>query len=144
MSDDAASARLDLLVNIDVDDLARGIAFYTSAFGLRVGRRFVEPAVELLGAACRLYLLEKKAGSPATASAASSPRHYERHWTPVHVDLVVPDIEPALERAVQAGATIEQPIDDTPYGRIAMIADPFGHGWCLLELNAQGYDADGI
>ena len=30
----------DILVNIDVDDLARAEAFYTNAFGLRPGRRF--------------------------------------------------------------------------------------------------------
>lgn len=29
-----------ILANIDVDDLARGMQFYCSAFGLRIGRRF--------------------------------------------------------------------------------------------------------
>jgi catechol 2,3-dioxygenase-like lactoylglutathione lyase family enzyme len=29
-----------MLVNIDVDDLERGIRFYTEALGLRVERRF--------------------------------------------------------------------------------------------------------
>jgi hypothetical protein len=28
-----------------------------------------------------------------------------------------------------------------PYGRIAMIADPFRHGLCLIEFNGAGYDA---
>jgi catechol 2,3-dioxygenase-like lactoylglutathione lyase family enzyme len=40
---------MDLLVNIDVDDLAKAIAFYEKALGLRVGRRF-EFGVELKGA----------------------------------------------------------------------------------------------
>ncbi len=30
---------------------------------------------------------------------------------------------------------------DAPYGRIAMLADPFGHGFCLLQFSARGYDA---
>ncbi len=30
---------------------------------------------------------------------------------------------------------------DAPYGRIAMLADPFGHGFCLVQFNRQGYDA---
>jgi len=34
-----------LLVNIDVDDLQRGVAFYTEALGLHVGRRFGAVAV---------------------------------------------------------------------------------------------------
>ena len=31
---------MDFLVNIDVNDLDRAIAFYTHAFDLKVGRRF--------------------------------------------------------------------------------------------------------
>jgi hypothetical protein len=30
---------------------------------------------------------------------------------------------------------------DAPYGRLAMFADPFGHGFCLIEFNEAGYDA---
>ena len=44
-------------------------------------------------------------------------------------------------RAVGAGAKLEAPAKDTAYGRIAMLADPFGHGFCLLQFNQQGYDA---
>ena len=50
-------------------------------------------------------------------------------------------MDDAVARAVAAGATLEAPASDTPYGRIAMLGDPFGHGFCLLQFNAQGYDA---
>ena len=40
-----------LLVNIDVDDLDRAVAFYTGALGLTVGRRFGAFGVELTGGA---------------------------------------------------------------------------------------------
>jgi hypothetical protein len=33
------------------------------------------------------------------------------------------------------------PAADTAYGRIAMLADPFGHGFRLLSFNERGYDA---
>ena len=33
------------------------------------------------------------------------------------------------------------PAKDAAYGRIAMLADPFGHGFCLLQFNDRGYDA---
>jgi len=46
-----------------------------------------------------------------------------------------------LERAVAAGAKLEAPAKDAVYGRIAMLADPFGHGFCLLQFNERGYDA---
>lgn len=42
---------------------------------------------------------------------------------------------------VGAGAKLEAPPKDAAYGRIAMLADPFGHGFCLLQFNQQDYDA---
>ena len=55
--------------------------------------------------------------------------------------MVVDDIDAALKRATAAGAEIEHPARDTPYGRLAMLADPFGHGFCLIAFNEEGYDA---
>jgi lactoylglutathione lyase len=40
---------MDLLVNIDVDDLSKAIAFYQEAAGLRLGRRFGSLGVEMPG-----------------------------------------------------------------------------------------------
>ena len=68
-------------------------------------------------------------------------RRYDRHWTPVHPDVVVDDLDSAVTRAVGAGAVLETAARDAPYGRIAMLADPFGHGFCLVQFNARGYDA---
>lgn len=130
---------MDVLINIDVDDLERAILFYTSAFDLAVGRRFGTGAVELTGGSSPIYLLVKEAG---TAASPSSPqrRDYARHWTPVHVDVVVNDIDRAVERAVAAGATLEQPARSSSWGKLALLADPFGHGFCLLEFTGRGYD----
>jgi len=58
----------------------------------------------------------------------------------VHLDFVVADVEAAAARAVAAGATLERPIQDAPWGRMANLADPFGHGLCLLEFRGRGYD----
>jgi predicted enzyme related to lactoylglutathione lyase len=67
-------------------------------------------------------------------------RRYERHWTPVHLDFAVEDIEDALERALAAGARVESGIVGRAWGRIVLLSDPFGHGVCLLEFTARGYD----
>ena len=40
---------MSLMINIDVPDVDAGVRFYTSAFGLRIGRRFGTDFVELLG-----------------------------------------------------------------------------------------------
>jgi predicted enzyme related to lactoylglutathione lyase len=128
-----------LLVNIDVDDLAAATRFYCESFGLRVGRRFGAGGVELLGAPSAIYLLQKPAGS-APAATVPQPRDYARHWTPVHLDFVVDDVDAAVARAVAAGARLESPVRDANWGRIALLADPFGHGFCLLQFVGRGYD----
>ena len=93
--------------------------------------------MELLGGAAPLYLLQNDAGTTTTAGAT---RDYRRHWTPVHIDLVVEDVDAAAERAVKAGATLETEPRDTVWGRIAVLADPFGHGVCVLKFAGRGYD----
>jgi predicted enzyme related to lactoylglutathione lyase len=129
-----------LLLNIDVPDVEAGIAFYTAALDLQVGRRFDARFVELVGRETPIYLLEKEPGTPI-GPAGSDVRRYRRHWTPIHADFVVADLTHAVERAVAAGAVQEGGTCDAPYGRLAMFADPFGHGFCLIEFNAEGYDA---
>lgn len=128
---------MKLLVNIDVPDMAKAEAFYTAAFGLTPARRFGPDAVELLGFESPLYLLRKDAGS---VGAGTSARDYARHWTPVHCDVVVDDLEPALARALAAGAIQEGNIRQADWGRIVTVADPFGHAWCLLQFLGRGYD----
>ncbi len=126
------------ILNIDVPSIQAAEQFYTAAFGLTVGRRFAADFVELSGWPVPLYLLQKKAG---TIGAGQNARDYNRHWTPVHADVIVDDLDAALARATAAGAIVERPAVDVPYGRIAMVADPFGHGFCLIEFNSRGYDA---
>lgn len=130
---------MDLLVNIDVDDLAKAIAFYGQAAGLRVGRRFGALGVEMLGTSSAVYLLVKPAGTRPSPGAEEE-RHYRRHWTPVHLDFVVADVAAAVDRALAAGATIEGEIETHRWGRIARMADPFGHGICFIQFLGCGYD----
>jgi len=129
-----------LRVCIDVDDLDRGLAFYTRALGLTPGRRSGDEWSEVLGAPCAIDLLAKPPGTAALPSGTRGLRDYDRHWTPVHLDVVVEDVEAAVARAVDAGAKLERAIEAKPWGRIALLADPFGHGFCLLEFKGRGYD----
>ena len=129
---------MQFLVNLDVDDLEKAVAFYAAAFGLTVGRRFGPHAVEMLGGTAPIYLLAKKPGS--RANAADDRREYDRHWTPVHLDFVVADIEAAVGKAVAAGATLEKPAATHSWGKLAVLADPFGHGFCFIEFLGRGYD----
>ncbi|MFY0478187.1 GNAT family N-acetyltransferase [Achromobacter marplatensis] len=129
-----------ILVNIDVPELEHAIDFYRRAFGLTLHRRLGPKAAEMLGADAPIYLLEKPAGTPA-ASAARQTRDYARHWTPVHLDVVVEDVDRAVQQAVAAGALLEDPAASHAWGRIAHLSDPYGHGICILQFLGQGYDA---
>ncbi len=128
---------MTVLVNVDVPDLERAIMFYTQAFGLAVGRRFGRQGAELTGWPVSVWLLEKAAG---TVAAPGCRRTYERHWAPVHLDIVVNNMESALSQAVGAGARVEQQVRIEIWGKIAGLADPFGHGLCLIEFLNRGYD----
>ncbi len=44
------------------------------------------------------------------------------------------------DKLLRAGAQEESPVTEQPYGKLAMYRDIFGHGICLLEFSAEGYD----
>lgn len=128
-----------LIANIDVDDLDRATEFYCRALELQVSRRFGDMVVELRGASATIHLLSKPAGSTPVPGSVQQ-REYTRHWTPVHLDFVVPDIRAAVARAQAAGARLEGEIRTHRWGHIAQLADPFGHGFCLIQFLNRGYD----
>jgi predicted enzyme related to lactoylglutathione lyase len=129
-----------LSINIDVDDIERGVAFYTTAFELRVERRLGPDIVELGGMPTPIFLLKKHAGT-FPFSGATATRGYDRHWTPVHLDFLSRNIDRAVERAESAGALREGPVQSYEWGKIAYFSDPFGHGFCVLQFSDLGYDA---
>ncbi|RYY51731.1 MAG: VOC family protein, partial [Comamonadaceae bacterium] len=95
---------------------------------------------ELLGGTGPIDLLANAAGTAPLGPQHAQRRDYARHWTPVHLDFVVQGIDAAVQRLVAAGATLERPIADRRWGRMASLADPFGHGIDLLEFVGRGYD----
>jgi predicted enzyme related to lactoylglutathione lyase len=127
-----------VIINIDVPDLAMGIDFYTRAIGLRHTRNIENDVAELEGVSSVIYLLEKNAGSTVSPTARST-RDYSRHWTPVHLDFVVSDIDAAKEKALIAGATCESECVEWMGSKCITFSDPFGHGFCLIEFSGATY-----
>jgi len=131
---------MDVLINIDVEDLDAGVQFYADAFDLQLTRLLFDGSVaELSGASSKVYLLRKVTGS-SPSLYTDQVRDYRRHWTPVHLDFVVPDLDIALARAKLAGAQLEGPVEASIWGRTAQLSDPFGNGLCLVEWQGAGYD----
>jgi len=50
------------------------------------------------------------------------------------------EIAPAVQRAVLAGARQERPVSTYKWGKLALMADPFGHGFCFVQFLGRGYD----
>jgi predicted enzyme related to lactoylglutathione lyase len=132
---------MKMLVNIDVPDLAPAIAFYCAAFGLHLMRIMDDDVAELTGGSSILYLLQKDPGSKC-AGSASEARQYSRHWTPVHIDFVVEDINQAAKQVLDAGAIRESECVEWNGSKCVTFSDPFGHGFCLIEFEGETYSTD--
>ena len=124
---------------IEVTEPARGIEFYCDGLGLTVKRRLSPRWIELAGANVPIFLL---ADRPAVAVLGSMrvPRDYQRHWTPVHLDFIVADLDAMVARLRGLGGSLDREIKEREYGRIANMADPFGNGFDLIEFSGSGYD----
>ena len=127
---------------IEVADLESGITFYCESFGLALKRRLRATWVELQGANLPIFLLSNR---PAVANLGNKQvaRSFDRHWTPVHLDFIVPDLDKAVSRALQLGGTLDREVQEREYGRIANMADPFGNGFDVIEFVGDGYAAVG-
>jgi uncharacterized glyoxalase superfamily protein PhnB len=128
-----SSADVKVIINIDVPELGTAIDFYCRALGLRHTRTLDDDVAELSGASSTLYLLQKPAASEAVKSPPIA-REYSRHWTPVHFDLVVADVDAAARRALAAGARRETEPIHWRGSRCISFSDPFGHGFCFIEF----------
>ena len=128
-----------IIINIDVPELAPAIRFYTAALGLTHSRTLDDDVAELTGAAATIYLLRKAAGTEAVHEPPVE-RDFSRHWTPVHFDLVVDDVEAAAARAIAAGAKAETGHVDWKGSRCVSFGDPFGHGFCFIQFERGTYE----
>lgn len=49
----------------------------------------------------------------------------------VTLHLTVADVDAVAARVTAAGTSLDRGPEDTPYGRVAVFRDPFGHRWML-------------
>jgi predicted enzyme related to lactoylglutathione lyase len=127
-----------VIINIDVQDLSAAIEFYGKAIGLKHNRTIDHDVAELIGGSSVVYLLQKNSDSPVSESTLAR-RNYARHWTPVHLDFVVDNIDVAKERALNAGAICESECVEWMGSKCVTFSDPFGHGFCLIEFLGDTY-----
>jgi predicted enzyme related to lactoylglutathione lyase len=126
-----------------VADGRRAIDWYVSALGatqrgeasIMDDGRLGHAELELHGGS--VYLADE---SPESHSLAPRP------GADATVSLVaqVVDVDGAVRRAVAGGASVERAAADNPYGRNAVIRDPFGHRWILSGALPSPGQADSI
>jgi uncharacterized glyoxalase superfamily protein PhnB len=119
---------------IAVGDARRALDWYATVFGARPrGEPYVMPDgsighAELAIGDAVLMLSESSSEVPVRAPGAgpAADRTFS-HSLHVQVD----DVDGAVARARELGAEVEREPGDQPYGRVAVIVDPFGHRWML-------------
>jgi len=126
-------------VYVEVDDLDRALEFYVGGLGLHEQRRLTPTWVELAGAQAPIHLLARP---EPTFESGDHVLHkdFARHWTPVHLDFAVDDLDTALDRALSAGGTLERTVDYPGLWRMAALADPAGNGVDLIQITEGAYD----
>jgi len=118
-------------VCIDVSHMENAIQFYTQALACELVEKKSDYS-ELVLDGLTIYLAENPEGSNPLVNAQAV-RSYERHWTPVHLDFKVSDLEQCVSSIVALGGKKEGE-KSGDWGAIAFCADPFGNGFCVMQL----------
>ncbi len=122
-----------LTVYILVRGAAAAIDFYQKAFGAVECLRMPGPDGKTIAHA-ELKIGESMLmlADEVLAPVGKSPQTLG--GTPFCFVMYVADVDAVFGRAVEAGATVLQPLMNKFYGdRSGVIADPFGHQWALMS-----------
>jgi len=125
-----AVPRMALTPYLAVADARRALDWYADAFGARLrGEPIVMPDGRIghaeLDFGGSLVMLADE--FPDIGHTAPSPGA----GSAVTIHLETADIDVLVDRAVDGGADLARPPEDSPYGRNAVVVDPFGHRWLL-------------
>ena len=113
-----------------VDGAAQAIDYYNRVFGATERGRFDGPDGKVAHAELQIGDTVMMLGDPSSETNIKAPTQLGA--TSVGIFLYVEDVDATVQRAVDAGATITQPVDDMFWGdRYGKVSDPFGHEWLI-------------
>lgn len=112
---------------------AEAIAFYAKAFGAVEQYRMDNGDGRLGHAEIKIGATTLMLSDEWPEMGVRSPKSLA--GTPVSFVLDVPDCDAVFQRAIDAGAVVERPVKDEPYGRGGWLIDPFGHRWSIMTSN---------
>jgi PhnB protein len=115
---------------LTVDDAARAIDYYVSAFGAKELGRMEAPGGKIGHA--ELEVGDSRIMLSDSFPQASTRPPKELGGTSVSVFMYVEDVDAVVKQAVEAGATITMEVADQFWGdRYGAITYPFGHVWSI-------------
>lgn len=117
---------------IDVSDIESATKFYTEVLGCKIKVQ-KEKSAELETDNSIIHLMEREENSNPLINDTDA-RRYTRHWTPVHLDFYVTDMDKSVSLLSECGGTLEGK-EEGDWGAAAFCADPFGNGFCIIKLN---------
>jgi len=121
-----------LAAHIVVRGADEASAFYRDAFGAEELSRIPTPDGRLMSVQLRIEDAVLHLADEFTEMGVLAPPSIG--GTPVVLALEVTDADDVFARAVAAGATVRQPIQDMFWGdRHGQIEDPFGHRWNISQ-----------
>ena len=113
-----------------VDGAQAAIDFYSSVFGATERMRMPGPGGKIAHAELQLGDSLLMVADESPEMGGRSPRTVG--GSPVIVSVYVEDVDAVFERAVQAGATALQAVENQFYGdRAGQFEDPSGHQWSV-------------
>ena len=129
------AGRPSVHVSIDVPQLEAGLRFYAEVFGfVETARPF--PTMAILDGNNVSVCIHAKSSDSKSSSAGTDRRRYDRHWTPVHLDLHVEDFDAVLGKVRAQGGSIENEFRSQGPRPAAFCSDPFGNGFCVIGPTA--------
>jgi PhnB protein len=118
-------------------DEASAIAFYQEAMAAELLLKHTLPDGTLIGGDLRIgdSIITVAGANPRrdAESRLGGPRSpHALGTTATILDLYVADVDTTMKRALDVGAALRNPIENTPTGdRVGAFIDPFGHIWSL-------------
>ena len=116
-----------------VDGASDAIEFYKRAFGAEELYRLPNPDGRLGHAEIKIGDTVLMLSDEWPEGGVRSPLTLDGSCVSLVLDL--PDCDAAFGRAIEAGAKVERPLKDEPYGRGGWVIDPFGHRWSIMTSN---------
>jgi PhnB protein len=119
-----------LIPYLAVDDAAEAIDYYKQAFGAKERARMDGPDGKVGHAELEIGDSVVMLADPFPHASTTPPS--EAGTATAAIVMYIDDVDAVVKRAVDAGATIAEEIEDKFWGdRFGTIKDPFGHVWSI-------------